>query len=101
MRRAIKDKATGVVLASADEPAVLEFEGNLYFDPNAVDGNALVVTEATYTCPYKGTCNWVDVRGGATRVAWVYPDPLPGYEHIKGRYGFYRGDRPATEEVAG
>ena len=98
MTRTIVDKATGAVLASAEEPAVFEFEGNLYFAPEAVDATALVVTDATYTCPYKGTCNWVDVRGGAKRVAWVYPDPLPGHERIRGRYGFYRGDRAATEE---
>ena len=81
MRR-ITEKATGEVLASAEEGDVLEFEGNLYFDPEAVAADRLTVTEETYTCPYKGTCNWVDVRDGARHVAWVYPDPKAGFEKI-------------------
>jgi uncharacterized protein (DUF427 family) len=101
MKRAIRDTATGAVLAEAEEPKVFEFEGNLYFDPDTVASELLVVTDATYTCSYKGTCNWVDIRGGASRVAWVYPDPLPGHDRIKGRYGFYRGARGSTEERSG
>jgi uncharacterized protein (DUF427 family) len=96
--RRIKEKASGEVLASAADDQVVELEGNLYFDPASVDRKRLVVTEETYTCPYKGTCNWVDVRDGARHVAWVYPDPKPGYEQIKDRYGFYRGERGATVE---
>ncbi|HQR37971.1 MAG TPA: DUF427 domain-containing protein [Blastocatellia bacterium] len=99
MRRAIRDKATGVELAAAEEPQVFEFEGNLYFDPDTVNSEALVVTTETYTCPYKGTCFWVDVKDGARGVAWVYDNPKSGYENIKGRYGFYKGNRPKTEEV--
>ena len=100
MTRTIREKASGTTLAAADDGAVLEFEGNLYFGPDDVNQGALVVTEATYTCPYKGTCNWVDVLDGPRQVAWVYPDPKPGYEQIKGRYGFYRGSRGATEELS-
>lgn len=99
MQRKIVDRASGTTLASADATGVLEFEGNLYFGTDAVNDDVLVVTDATYTCPYKGTCNWVDVRGGASRVAWVYPSPKAGYEQIKDKYGFYRGSRGATEEV--
>jgi uncharacterized protein (DUF427 family) len=96
--RKIIEKATGSVLAKGADGDVLELEGNLYFDPESVDRTRLVVTDATYTCPYKGTCNWVDIRDGAQRVAWVYPDPKPGFEQIKDRYGFYRGERGATFE---
>lgn len=99
MKRSIRDRATGTVLASGAEPDVFDFEGNVYFAETATNAEALVVTDETYTCPYKGTCNWIDIKGGAAKVAWVYPDPKPGSEQIKGAYGFYRGQRPATEEV--
>lgn len=98
MNRTIRDTASGATLASAASADVLEFEGNLYFPADAVDAERLVVTDDLYTCPYKGTCNWVDVKGGASHVAWLYPETKPGYEQIAGRYGFYAGRRGATEE---
>ena len=68
----------------------------------AVQADVLRVTERTYTCPYKGTCNWVDYVGPDGRtvrdVAWVYPKVKPGHEVIQGRYGFYAGSRNATRE---
>jgi uncharacterized protein (DUF427 family) len=99
----IKEKSTGTPLASAEPGAGLDkYEGNWYFDPASVKTDALKITERTYTCPYKGTCNWVDFVGpdGATvqDVAWVYPTPKPGHELIKDRYGFYAGTRGATTE---
>lgn len=94
----IRNRETGDVLAAGAAPEVVELEGNLYFPPDLVNGDALVVTDATYTCPYKGTCNWVDIRGGEARVGWVYPDPKPGFEQIRGAFGFYRGRRSGTEE---
>jgi len=29
-------------------------------------------------------------------VAWVYAEPKPGHEAIRGRYGFYSGKRGST-----
>ncbi len=98
MKRTIRDTETEATLASADAGDVVEFEGNLYFEPGAIDADLLVVTDDLYRCAYKGTCNWVDVRDGASHIAWVYPDPKPGYEQIKGRFGFYAGRRGPTEE---
>ena len=99
----IHEATTGAAVASAEPGAgVDKYEGNWYFDPSAVDQNALKVTERTYTCPYKGTCNWVDFVGPdgsvAKDVAWVYPSPKPGHEIIRGRYGFYAGKRGATRQ---
>lgn len=99
----IREKTSGTTLAEADEGASLaKYEGNWYFDPAAVRSDVLRVTERTYTCPIKGTCNWVDYVGpdGKTvkDVAWVYPEVKPGHEVIRGRYGFYAGSRGATRE---
>ena len=51
-----------------------------------------------YVCPYKGRCFYVDYVSGETRVprvAWVYDDVKPGWEHIRGKYGFYAGETAA------
>jgi uncharacterized protein (DUF427 family) len=99
----IREKVSSTTLAQADEgPSLARYEGNWYFDPDAVNADVLRVSERTYTCPYKGTCNWVDYAGPDGRivkdVAWVYPQVKPGHEVIKGRYGFYAGSRGATKE---
>jgi uncharacterized protein (DUF427 family) len=99
----ILEKSSGNILAGGEPGAdVLTYEGNWYFLPAAVSRSSLQVTDRTYTCPYKGTCNWVDYvpPGGAVvkDVAWVYPNPKPGHEVIKDRFGFYAGTRGATRE---
>jgi uncharacterized protein (DUF427 family) len=99
----IREKDSGTLLAEAPMgQGVISYEGNLYFDPAAVRGDVLRVTERTYTCPYKGTCHWVDFQAPDGRtvrdVAWVYEEPRPGHEVIKGRYGFYAGSRGATRQ---
>jgi uncharacterized protein (DUF427 family) len=99
----IRERETGNLLAQAEVgPGLARYEGNWYFDPAAVQLGVLTITERTYTCPYKGTCNWVDYVGPDGRtvrdVAWVYPKAKPGHELIAGRYGFYAGSRGATRE---
>ena len=100
----IKARSTSEVLATAQEQIGVErFEGNWYFDPENVNKALLRVTDRTYTCAYKGICYWVDLESKgqqARNVAWVYEEPKKGYEHIKGKYGFYAGTRVATEEVS-
>lgn len=103
MQIVISDRETGTRLAEGQTGnEVISYEGNWYFDASAVNQEALRLTERTYTCPYKGTCHWVDVvgpDGRTTRDAgWVYADPKPGHEAIKGRYGFYAGTRGATRQ---
>jgi uncharacterized protein (DUF427 family) len=99
----IREKDTGAILAQGEIGRdVVKYEGNLYFIPEAVTTDRLRVTDRTYTCPYKGTCNWVDYEGpdgtSARNVAWVYPTTRPGHELIAGRYGFYPGNRGATRQ---
>ncbi len=99
----IAEAASGTLLAKGEPGAeVVGYEGNHYFSPEAVNQRVLKVTERTYTCPYKGTCNWVDYQGPDGRVvrdvAWVYPRVKPGHEAIQGRFGFYSGSRGATRQ---
>ena len=101
----IHEKNSGTTLAEAEVgPSLAQYEGNWYFDPAAVRLDVLRVTERTYTCPYKGTCNWVDYVGPDGRtvqdVGWVYPEVKAGHELIRGRYGFYAGSRGGTVEAS-
>ena len=97
----IREDRSGTVLAQGEMGnQVVGYEGNLYFQPEAVNLGVLRITERTYTCPYKGTCNWVDYQaadGTVVRdVAWVYRRVKPGHEIIQGRFGFYAGTRGGT-----
>ncbi|MFN2433263.1 MAG: DUF427 domain-containing protein [Gemmatimonadota bacterium] len=101
MRRVRIVSSSGVELAAASESdaGVLELGGNWYFEPSRVNADSLEVTSSTYACPNKGTCRWVDYVGEEGRipqVAWICVDPLPGYEAIRGRYGFYPTTRAGT-----
>ncbi len=81
------------------DDSVLLLEDNLYFTPAAVDLTHLVVTERTYTCPYKGVCYWLDLvmpEFTAKNIAWVYRDPKPGYERIQHRIAFYTRETRGT-----
>jgi uncharacterized protein (DUF427 family) len=100
MRVRIIEKSTGKVLADASGDRVQKVEGNWYFDPSAVS-NDLQMSSHDYTCPYKGKCyyaDFVDTPRRVIDVAWVYGSPKSGWEHIKGKYGFYAGDRAATRD---
>ena len=100
MKLIVNDKASGAPIATGETgETVIEFEGNWYFAPDAVDATHLKVTERTYTCPYKGTCYWIDLEspaGRAQNVAWVYNNPKPSYENIKDQIGFYARETPGT-----
>ncbi|MFQ6675192.1 MAG: DUF427 domain-containing protein [Fidelibacterota bacterium] len=102
----IRNRATGEIVASSTRP--LRFESNLYFDEQDVNMDLLTVTDRIYTCSYKGTCFWIDLRDEEGRqgkpierdVAWVYRDPFPGYEMIRNKIGFWpRGSRRLRVEV--
>jgi uncharacterized protein (DUF427 family) len=103
MKFTVKARSTNSVLAQGVEPdSVRQFEGNLYFAPDAVQQDQFVVTERTYTCPYKGVCYWVDLvgpNGRTVNVAWIYRNPKPGYEFIKDQWGFYNHPTPGTETL--
>jgi uncharacterized protein (DUF427 family) len=99
----IRERESGTTLAEAEiGPSLTRYEGHWYFDTSTVHTDVLRVTERTYTCPYKGTCNWVDYVGPDGRtvrdVAWIYPQVKAGHELIQGRYGFYAGTRDGTIE---
>jgi uncharacterized protein (DUF427 family) len=105
MKLTVNEKPAGTRIASGEDGREVDvFEGNWYFDPAVVDMSHLKVTQRTYTCPYKGTCYWIDLEsptGRAQNIAWVYNNPNPGYEHIKDRIAFYARDTAGTTAKRG
>lgn len=89
----IRDAENGTILAQGQlETDVIVLEGSYYFDRANVNFGQLKLTGRTYTCPYKGVSLWVDLdtpTAHLENVAWVYDHVNPGFEHIKGRVGFY------------
>lgn len=97
----IQSKLNNQVIARGheEEDTVFLLEDNWYFDPSAVDMTYLKVTERKYTCPYKGVCFWVDLEMPglkARNIAWIYDNPMAGYERIKNRIGFYSRETNGT-----
>lgn len=97
-RLVIDETSGGTRLVNAGPGQFAEIEGNWYVDPAAVDTVHLQLTDHEYVCPYKGRCHYVDFVDGSQRVqrvAWVYDDVKPDWEHIRGKYGFYAGETAA------
>ncbi len=99
----IKSRNDGKTIAyGMEDQTVFEFEGNWYFDSEAVNMDHLIVTQRTYTCPYKGLCYWIDLEtddGPVSNIGWVYRLPLTGYEFIKDKIAFYARDTSGTLAV--
>lgn len=70
----------GTVIAEADEADVLHIEGNVYFPPASVKTEYLTDSPTPYTCPWKGECQYYNVKDGDTVLqdrAWAYLHPYP------------------------
>lgn len=84
----------GAVIAQSDLHDVEIVEGNIYFPRKDVRADLLRPSEKTTTCSWKGECNYFDVvvDGEVNKdAAWVYENPLPKAQHVKGRVAFWRG----------
>lgn len=80
-----------VIAESADTALV---ENNQYFPPESVKMQYLTKNGGTYTCHWKGVCDYYDVTVDgktAKNGAWMYPTPLPAAANIKGRFAFWQG----------
>ena len=59
---------------------------------------ALVPTEGSSFCEFKGGAAYFDVHGGSrivSRAAWTYPQPERGFESLRGRVAVYAGEMDA------
>ncbi len=82
----------GAVIAETDDVEIVE--GNVYFPASAVAAGALQPTEKHTVCGWKGDACYFDVVAGGEvnhDAAWVYKDPKPAADNIRGRIAFWRG----------
>jgi uncharacterized protein (DUF427 family) len=65
-------------VAEAPKEELIYIEGNWYFPPSSVRQSLLEKSPTPYTCPWKGVCQYFNIReGGAASQdsAWSYPNP--------------------------
>ena len=58
-----------------------------YLPVDDFEPGALLATEGSSWCEFKGRATYFDVHGAdavAPRAAWTYPTPSPGFERIAG-----------------
>ncbi len=88
----VKAVWNGETIADSDDTVVVE--GNHYFPRDSVKPGALLPSETTSGCPWKGIASYHSVQaGGATNAdaAWYYPEPKPAAAEIRDRIAFWKG----------
>lgn len=88
----------GEEIARSEETLVVE--GNHYFPPAAVARSALVPSDKTTVCSWKGVAQYHSVNAGGdinTDAAWYYPNPKDAAAEIKDHIAFGNGIE-VTEE---
>lgn len=65
---------------------------NYYLPIDDAVSGALVPAEGRSVCEWKGVASYFDVCGGGVvvpRAAWTYPDPVDGFEQLRGTVSMY------------
>ena len=93
--RHVKVSVNGEVVAESERPKVL-FETGLppryYIPPEDVREEALVESQKSTQCPYKGNASYWSIEARGERVddlVWYYPDPIPEAARIEGHLAFF------------
>ncbi|MFI7583927.1 DUF427 domain-containing protein [Kocuria sp. M1N1S27] len=66
-----------------------------YLPRGSFADGSLVPCEGSSWCEWKGAAAYFDVRGGnrtASRAAWTYPSPTPGFESLRGHIALMPGE---------
>jgi uncharacterized protein (DUF427 family) len=84
--RAVADTSKALTLHEANYPGVQ------YIPRDDVDMSALVRSETTSYCPYKGTASYFTIRSGgklSVDAVWTYEAPHEAVAQIKNYLAFY------------
>lgn len=82
----------GEVIAESDD--IVTVENNAYFPASAIKGGALLPSDHTSICSWKGTASYYTVTVGGKEnrdAAWYYADPKPAAAEVAGRIAFWKG----------
>lgn len=91
----------GKVLAESDDVVVVD--GFTYFPRDSVDPAALIESDHTSVCAWKGRAKYytVVVDGDHNRdAAWYYPKPSVAASKVAGRIAFWRGVKVVQDASA-
>jgi uncharacterized protein (DUF427 family) len=81
------------VIAEADKDDLIYIEQNWYFPPSSVKQEFLEKSPTPYTCPWKGVCQYFNIKQGdkvSQDNAWSYPEPYPsGIEKVHKDFSNY------------
>jgi len=88
----------GQILAEADKDDLIFIEGKWYFPPESVKKEFVEETDTPYTCPWKGKCQFYNVKVDdqvSEDGAFTYPEPVEGaIDKVKkdfaGYFAFWR-----------
>lgn len=67
------------VIAEADKDELIFIEGHWYFPPGSVKKELLAKSQTPYHCPWKGDCQYFNVKVGGKECkdcAFGYPNAL-------------------------
>jgi uncharacterized protein (DUF427 family) len=96
----VRDVTRNEIVAQGEQDqSVIVLEGSFYFAADDVKQDHLIITQRTYTCPYKGLCQWINLDsadGVIPNVGWVYTQPSPKFEYIRDKIAFAFGMRPGV-----
>jgi len=76
----MKATLNGTVIAEAAKEDLISIEGNWYFPPSSVNHEYLSKSPTPYNCPWKGDCQYFNVKDGDAELqdrAFSYPTPYP------------------------
>lgn len=89
----MKAVLNGTVIAEASKDELISIEGNWYFPPSSVKSELLTDSPTPYTCPWKGECQYFNVKDGDSWVkdaAFSYPTPYPAsFDRVGKDYSGY------------
>jgi len=94
--RIVAESSRALTLREASYPAVQ------YVPLEDVDAEALVPSERTSYCPFKGTASYYSLRAGdevSEDSVWYYPEPHDAVAPIAGHAAFY-ADRVDSIDVS-
>jgi uncharacterized protein (DUF427 family) len=89
----LADSRRALTLRESDYPAVQ------YIPRSDVDMSALVRTDHTTYCPFKGDASYFSIANGKENAVWTYELPYPAVAEIKEYLAFYP-DRVDSIEVS-
>jgi uncharacterized protein (DUF427 family) len=93
--RHLRVTVNGEVVAESNRPRVIYETGlppRWYFPPEDVRAEALVPSETSSGCAYKGFASYHSVRAGGEEeedLVWFYTEPTRDVERIKGYLAFF------------